>query len=130
MLVYGRDLVIAAFDKRFRRHVARGAVAVGGDHGHLLLHAGQGQNGGFRGAAKTGYARAVQIQLDAGSNPGLDQLVIRIARLDEHAADVRHRARWLEQHQAALRRRAIKTPPFEIVGQSDVIEARVIAAKR
>ena len=58
------------------------------------------------------------------------QLVIGLARLRQDAADVRHAAGRLEQHQAAFRGGAVEAPAVEVVGQGAVVEQRIVAAQR
>ena len=72
----------------------------------------------------------VQVELDALGDPGADQFIIRFARLNQHAADVRHAAGRLEQHQAAFRSGPVEAPAADVVGQGAVIEERIVAAQR
>ena len=73
---------------------------------------------------------ALRVELDAVGDPGAEQLVVRLARLREDAADVRHGAGHLEQHQARVRGDAVEAAAFEVVGERAVVEDRIVAAQR
>ena len=90
-------------------------------HGHLLLHAGQRNDRIDREDFDLRDARGFEIELHALRNPVADQLVIRLADIGPHAADVRDRAGRLEQHQALIGRGAIESPRADVVGQGPVI---------
>ncbi len=75
-------------------------------------------------------AGAVHVQLDALGDPELEQLVVRLARLGDDAADVGNGTGGLEQHQALFRSDAVEAPAFQVVGQAAVIAQRIVAAQR
>ena len=130
VLVGLENLGVAAFDERLGAHVAHAAVGVGGQHAELLLHLRQRDDRRGRLNLDLRDARGGAIELRPLRDPALEQFVVRLARLDQHAADVRHRAARLEQHQALLGHRPIEAPGGEVVGQRTMIEQRIVAAER
>ena len=123
-------LVIAAVQERLGRHVAHLAVGERGVDGHLLFHPRQRDDAAFREDLDLGHARAIHVELDALGDPQTEQFVIRLAGVHEGAADVRHLAGRLEQHQARVRGGAVEAAACQVVGQRTVVEDGVVAAER
>ena len=99
-----RDFGVAAFQKCFACDVADFSVGVRGDDSQLLFGSDCLHDGVLRDDFQSRDSRRVQVQLDAVGDPAADEFVIRLARLNDHAADVRHGAGGLQQHQAVIRR--------------------------
>ena len=123
------DISVAALNKSLGCDIAFLAIGVGGHDTYLLFSSDVLNHGVFRGYLNGSNAAGIEIQLGAGGDPFVENLVILGTGRGDLTAFVRHGAGGFEEHETIGRGGDVHAPAGELIGEGSYIIKRIVTAQ-
>ena len=129
-LLHARDLDVTRLHERLGRNIPDAPVRVGRQDGHLLSHAGQGQDRALRKHLDALHSGALEVRRGPVGHPASEDLVVGLTRTGLDASHVGALTARLEEKKTPVRRRLVEAAPREIIRQRAMIKDRIVTPQR